>query len=82
MAAISVLIAAGFASLRIRAIARGTGTTAEKIAAIREQLKNVLEKMNAYAAATDPAWDDDLVVMLGDAIELVADELIAGLEAA
>ncbi len=82
LAAIGVLIAAGFASLRIRNIAKGTGTAAEKIAAIREQLRKVLEKMNEYAKATDPSWDDDLVTMLGASIETIADELIAELEAA
>jgi tripartite-type tricarboxylate transporter receptor subunit TctC len=81
LAAITVLIAAGFASMRIRSIAKGNGTTAEKIAAIRAQLKKVLAKMNDYAKATDPTWDDDFVTMLGDAVDAVADEVIAELEA-
>jgi hypothetical protein len=82
MAAVSLVIAAGFAVLKIRKIAETGASTAEKVGWIRDELAALLKKLDDYAKATDPTWDDKLAAILADAVETVARELIAGLGAA
>lgn len=82
MAAVSLVISAGFAVIRIRKIAEGAGSAAEKIGGIRDELTAVLGKLDAYAKATDPTWDDRLAAILQDAVATVANELIDNLGAA
>ena len=82
IAAVSLIIAAGFAVLRIKRIASGTATPVEKVGAIRDELAAVLKKLDEYAKATDPTWDDRLVQILQDAAATLAKELIDNLGAA
>lgn len=81
-AAINLVIAAGFSVLRIKKVAEGAAAPAEKVANIRDELLNVLKKMDDLAAATQPTWDDSLATILKQAVESVASELIANLGAA
>lgn len=80
MAAINLVISAGFAVLRIRKIAKLVAPAAEKVAKIRDELVNVLKKLDDLAVATEPTWDDSLATILKNAVEEVATALIAGLE--
>jgi len=81
-AAIGALMAAGFAIVRIRQIAAGAYSTAEKVAKITAQVNAVLAKMDKWATATDATWDDSLVDLLSDVVNNVATELLEQLEAA
>ena len=80
LAAIKLLMATAFAVLRIKKIASGVGTAAEKVAKIKTELGKVMTEFTALAKATEPEWDDKLAEVLSGVVDLVADGLIEVLE--
>jgi len=79
LASINAIITAVFAARKIYIIARGEGEVVDKVKAIKEQLARVLNRLDALAQSTDPTWDDQLVNVLSDALNLIAETIISEL---
>ena len=80
VSAISLVIAAGFGAIRIHKAARGSGSSVEKIMAVYDELSLIIDKLQTLAAATEPTWDDTLASSLSEAIDVIAENVIAQLE--
>ena len=80
MAAISLAVATGFGALRIWKVAKGDGSTKDKIAAVHNELAKIIDKLENYATHTEPVWDDNLAIVLSDVLDAIAENVIDELE--
>lgn len=79
-ASIGLLIASVRGAFAIHKAVKGPGTPAEKVAAVRKELENILDKLKSLAETTEPEWDDRLADILSEVLRSIADALIEGLE--
>ena len=81
LAAINLVIAAGFGALRIWKVSKSSDPVADKVKKVRDELAKVLGKLEKLAATTEPEWDDTLASVLSASLEAIASTLIEQLEA-
>jgi len=79
-AAIGLAISAVSGAVKIWGIAKGSGTSVEKVEGIRDQLAKIIDKFQALAKNTDPTWDDALADSLAGFLDIIAENLIEQLE--
>jgi len=80
LAAINLVIAAGFGALRIWKVAHGDLPVVDKVKKIRDELAKIISKLETLAASTAPEWDDTLAGALSGSLEAVAGTIIEQLE--
>jgi len=82
LAAINLVIAAGFGALRIWKASNGDLPIVDKVKKVRSELATILSKLEKLAATTEPEWDDTLAGALSASLEAVAGTIIEQLEGA
>ena len=80
IAAINLVLAAGFGALNIWKVSKGDEPASEKVDKVRDELNKIVEKLEKLALTTAPEWDDTLADILSTAIEAIANTIIERLE--
>lgn len=76
LAAINLVLAAGFGALRIYRVSKGDEPSVEKVVKVRDELARILDKLDKLAVTTIPEWDDSLADILSVSLEAIASALI------
>jgi len=80
LAAINLLLAAGFGALAIWKTSKGDDPVVVKVGKVRDELNKILDKLEKLAVVTPPEWDDTLAGILSAAVEAIANTIIEQLE--
>jgi hypothetical protein len=80
IAAINLLITAGFGAIRINRISKIDLPVLDKVVKVRDELAKILGKLEVLATTTEPEWDDILASTLSGMLEVVAQNIIDQLE--